>query len=83
MGIVLVMPLFMVGNPTCFKEESLKRAQNSPMDEFGVDHVNMFYNERENKLWCLMSAPDKAALVKHYAKSGVKYDWIVEVKTTK
>ncbi len=77
------MALFLVAHPNCFKEESLKRAQNSPVDEFGVDHANMFYNEKENKLWCLMNAPDMDALEKHYAKAGLAYDWIVEVKTTK
>ena len=43
----------------------------------------MFYNEKENVLYCLMEAPDKDALSKHYEKGGVKYDWMVEVKTTK
>jgi len=60
----------------------LKRAQNSPKDEFGVTHANMFYNERENKLFCLMDAPDMDALKKHYGKAELAYDWIVEVKTT-
>jgi hypothetical protein len=77
------MPLFLVQHPTCFKEESLKREQNDPMDEFGVTHENMFYNEKENVLYCLMNAPTKDSLSKHYEKSGTKYDWIVEVKTTK
>ena len=77
------MPLFLVSHPTCFKEENLKRAQSHPKDEFGVDHENMFYNEKENKLFCLMRAPDRDALTKHYAKAGLTYDWMVEVKTTK
>ena len=77
------MAKFLVSHPTCFKEESLKRAQKSPKDEFGVTHDNMFYNEKENKLFCLMEAPDKNSLEKHYAKAGLTYDWIVEVKTTK
>jgi L-rhamnose mutarotase len=77
------MPLFLVQHPTCFREETLKRAQNDSIDEFGVTHFNMFYNEKENVLFCVMNAPDKDSLAKHYAKSGTKYDWIVEVKATK
>jgi hypothetical protein len=73
----------MVWHPTCFKEESLKRAQNDPKDEFGVTHSNMFYNEKENVLLCLMEAPDRESLTRHYAKAGLKYDRIAEVKTTK
>jgi hypothetical protein len=46
-------------------------------------HANLFYNEKENKLFCRMSAPDEGALSEHYAKAGLTYDWILEVKTTK
>jgi hypothetical protein len=41
------------------------------------------YNEKENKLFCLLDAPNKEAISKHHAKAGVKCDWIVEVKATK
>ncbi|MDA4129125.1 MAG: DUF4242 domain-containing protein [Thaumarchaeota archaeon] len=66
-----------------FTEEQLRKAQASPRDEFGVTHSNIIYNERENKLFCLLEAPDKAAIEKHHHKAGVECDWIVEVKTTK
>jgi hypothetical protein len=40
-------------------EEQLKQVQNSPQDEFGVTHKNMLYNKEENKLFCILSAPNK------------------------
>ena len=67
---------------TGFNVEALKKAQNSPVDEFGVSHDNILYNEKENKLFCLLNAPDKDSIDKHHQKLGVKCDWITEVNTT-
>ena len=67
---------------TGFNVEALKKAQNSPVDEFGVSHDNILYNEKENKLFCLLNAPDKDCIDKHHQKLGVKCDWITEVNTT-
>jgi hypothetical protein len=78
------MPKFLDAHPfTPFNEEILKQAQNSPKDEFGVTHHNIIYNEKENKLFCLLDAPNKEAVDKHHHKAGVKCDWIIEVKSTK
>ncbi len=44
---------------------------------------NIIYSERDNKLFCLLEAPDKEAVEKHHKKMGIKCDWIHEVKTTK
>ena len=68
---------------TPFTEKQLKEAQNSPRDEFGITHSNLLYNEKENKLFCLLDAPSVEAVSKHHAKAGVKCDWIVEVQSTK
>lgn len=65
-----------------FNEEALKKAQKAPPDEYGVTHENILYNEKENKLFCLLDAPDKDAVDKHHQKFGVKCDWITEVNTT-
>lgn len=67
---------------TGFNVEALKKAQSSPSDEFGVIHHNILYNEKENKLFCLLDAPDKDAVDKHHQKLGTKCDWITEVNTT-
>lgn len=64
-------------------EETLRNAQNSPKDEFGVTHDNMMYNREEDKWYCLLDAPNREAIIKHHEKHGIKCDWITEVKTTK
>ena len=63
-------------------EDTLRNMQNAPKDEFGVKHINMFYSDNEDKLFCLLDAPNKEAVMKHHEKAGVKPDWITEVKTT-
>jgi hypothetical protein len=63
-------------------EDMLKQAQNQPKDEFGVVHVNMLYNKEEDKLFCLVDAPDKEAVRKHHEKFGNTCEWITEVQTT-
>ena len=65
-----------------FDDESLRKAQSSPKDEFGVTHDNILYNKEEDKFFCLLDAPNKEAIVKHHEKYGFKCDWITEVKTT-
>lgn len=64
-------------------ENTLRNAQNSPKDEFGVTHENIMYNEKEDKLFCLLDAPSKEAVEKHHQKLGIQCEWITEVKTTK
>ena len=77
------MAKFLDSHPmTGFNVEALKKAQNSPVDEFGVSHENILYSEKENKLFCLLNAPDKDSIDKHHQKLGVKCDWITEVNTT-
>jgi len=63
-------------------EETLRKAQCSPKDEFGVTHDNMMYNRDEDRWYCLLDAPSREAVVKHHEKHGFKCDWITEVKTT-
>ena len=64
-------------------ENTLRNAQDSPEDEFGVTHENIMYNEKEDKLFCLLDAPSKEAVEKHHQKLGIQCEWITEVKTTK
>jgi len=64
-------------------EETLRKAQNSPKDEFGVTHDNILYNKEEDRFFCLLDAPSKEAVVKHHEKHGFKCEWITEVKTTR
>jgi hypothetical protein len=64
-----------------FDEEKLKQAKNSPKDEFGVTHSDILYNKEEDKLYCILDAPDKQSVEKHHEKFGIKCDWITEVNT--
>jgi len=63
-------------------EKTLRMLQNSPIDEFGVKHINILYNREEDKAFCLLDAPNKEAVEEHHKKGGIKCDWITEVKTT-
>jgi hypothetical protein len=65
-----------------FDEETLKKLQTSPVDEFGIKHVNIMYNQQEDRFYCLLDAPDKQPVENHHNKHGVKCEWITEVKTT-
>jgi len=65
-----------------YEEEALRKMQQSPVDEFGIKHLNLLYNEEEDKFFCLLDAPSKEAVVEHHSKAGIKIDWITEVKTT-
>ena len=64
-----------------FDEETLRKTQKSPKDEFGVTHDNILCNKEEDKFFCLLDAPNKEAVVKHHEKH-FKCDWVTEVKTT-
>lgn len=78
------MPKFLDAHPlNPLSERQLKEAQHAPRDEFGVTHDNIIYDEKENKLFCLLNAPSREAVEQHHRKLGIKCDWIHEVKTTK
>ena len=36
------------------------------------------YSETENKVFCVLNAPNKEAVEKHHRKIGLKPDWIHE-----
>ena len=65
-----------------FEEETLRKLQQSPKDEFGITHINMMYNKEEDKFFCLLDAPNREAVENHHNKHGVKCEWVTEVKTT-
>ena len=62
--------------------EELKKAQNDPKDEFGVSILNIIYSEDEDRMYCLLDAPNKEAIAKHHEKLGYKCDYILEVDST-
>lgn len=44
-------------------EESLRKAQNSHKDEFGVIYDVIMYDKEEDKFFCLLDAPSKRQLL--------------------
>ena len=59
------MPKFLDVHPMKgFTEQSLRKAQTELPDEFGVTTEN-------NRLYCLLNAPNKEAVEKHYEKYGL------------
>lgn len=63
-------------------EKTLNELQNSPRDEFGITHKNILYNKDEDKIFCILDAPNKEAVDKHHNKAGLKCESIMEVKST-
>jgi hypothetical protein len=73
------MPVFLDVHKVPFSEANLKELCISPVDEFGVSHVNLFYNKDANVCFCLLESPDMDAIEKHHAKVNIKCEWITEV----
>lgn len=73
------MPVYLDVHNVPFKEDQLKELVHSPKDEFGVSHVNLFYNHDANVCFCLLDAPDEEAVIKHHNKVGINCEWITKV----
>ena len=77
------MTLFIDEHPMgTLDEKTLNELQNSRRDEFGITHKNILYNKDEDKVFCILDAPNKEAVDKHHNKAGLKCESITEVKTT-
>ena len=61
------------------KKKISKKLVKAPIDEYGVTHVNLFYNMEAGVCFCLLSAPDKEAVIKHHDKVNIECEWITEV----
>ena len=66
-----------------FTAEQLTALQNAPPDEFGVTHHDILFSESENKIYCVLDAPDAEAIHKHHAKAGIQCDFVHEVESTR
>lgn len=78
------MPRFIDQHPMKpFKAEQLKELQNAEIDEFGVSHHEIIFSEKDNKIWCILDAPNREAVEKHHKNAKVKPDFIFEVETTR
>jgi hypothetical protein len=81
--IFTIMPIFLDVHKVPFGEDHLKELSESPVDEFGVTHVNLLYNTEADMCFCLLNAPDIVAVENHHEKAGIKCEWITEVKMAK
>ena len=78
------LPIFLDVHNLPFSEDHLKEFFKPPIDEFGVRHVNYFYDKGANMCFCLLDAPDSVAVENHHEKAGVKKcEWIIEVEVAK
>ncbi len=78
------MPKFIDAHPMKpFTADALNKLQNASPDEFGVTHHDVLFSEKDNKIYCVLNAPDLEAIKKHHAKADIKCDWIHEVKSTR
>lgn len=54
------MPIFIDGhNMAGLNPEDLEKAVNSPVDGFRVKHLEIFYNKKEDRLYCVLDAPNE------------------------
>ncbi len=66
-----------------FTAQQLREAQKAPEDEFGVTHHDVLFSEEENKIWCVLDAPNKEAVEQHHEKAGIKCEWIREIESAR
>ncbi len=84
------MPIFIDGHSSKdLTHEELERLVDLPPDKFGVTHLELFFNKKEDKIYCVLDAPNEESIWKHHEAAGFKCDFITEVdqikteKTTK
>ncbi len=59
--------------------EEMKNIANT-INEFGVSTLDMFYNKKEQELYCILDAPDENAIKMHHAKINLQCDFITPVE---
>ncbi len=78
------MPTFIDGhNSKGLTHKELERLVDLPPDKFGVTHLELFFNKKEDKLYCILDAPDEESIWKHHEAAGFKCDFITEVDQVK
>jgi Protein of unknown function (DUF4242) len=65
-----------------YSDGELKTFQESPIDEYSVKVLNIYYNREVGLSFCLLEAPNRQAIEKHHEKYGVLCNWITEVQST-
>jgi hypothetical protein len=61
----------------------LKHLQSAKADEFGVTHHDILYNSAEDRVYCVLDAPNRQAVEKHHQHAGIECEWVREVESTR
>ena len=78
------MPKFIDSHPmNPFTAEELNSLQDAPPDEFGVTHHDILFSKANNRIYCVLDAPDAEAVHKHHHKAGIRCDFVQEVESTR
>ncbi|MDE1813550.1 MAG: DUF4242 domain-containing protein [Thaumarchaeota archaeon] len=78
------MPIFIDGHSSKgLTHEELEKLVDSPPDKFGVTHLELFLNKKEDRIYCVLDAPDEESIWKHHEAAGFKCDFITEVDQVK
>ena len=73
------MPTFIDGHEMVgLNALQLKNIINNPPDKHGVVHKEILYNEKENKLFCILDAPNRESVLNHHRDIGIECDFVIE-----
>jgi two-component system sensor histidine kinase HydH len=76
------MPIFIDGHKMGELDAlKLKKMVNNPPDKHGVTHKDILYNEKENKLFCILDAPNKQSVENHHHDVGIECDFIIKANS--
>lgn len=78
------MPTFIDGHSSKgISRQELERLVNLPPDEYGITHKELFFNKKEDRLYCILDAPNEEAIRRHHEAAGFKCDFITQVDQIK
>lgn len=78
------MPIFIDGHSlNGLTPDRLKKLGNLLPDNYGITHLQLFYNKKEDKLYCILDAPNEEAIWKHHEREGLKCEFITQVQQIK
>ena len=78
------MPIFLDGhNMKDLSQEDLEKAVNLPKDGFGITHLEIFHNKNEDRLYCVLEAPNEEAIWKHHESFGLKCEFVTKIQQIK
>lgn len=64
-------------------KDKVEKLINSPTDKHKVTNMEILYNEKENKMLCILEGPNKEAIKKHHHELGFICEFIMEVTEIK